>query len=176
MPLNAQVAVSVVAHETAVGDLSRTMRVTPATYAMLFTDGTAANQAQVVWSKTGTAGSIGTADFVMNALPDTRDGAAVTVAFTTVKAVYVRNTSTSGSLNIGFLGISPGPAFPGFPASLGALAIGPGGVYCVVSPGESGFAATSTVNDVTSGLTARLSAASGSPTYEVMFIGEGTVT
>jgi hypothetical protein len=174
MPLNAQVAVSVVAHETAVGDLSRTVRVTPATYAMLFTDGTAANQAQVVWSKTGTAGNIGTADFVMNALPDTRDGAAVTVAFTTVKAVYVRNTSTSGTLNIGLAGI--GPAFPGFPAAVGALPIGPGGVYCVVSPGDSGFAATLTVDNVTSGLTARLTAGSGSPTYEVMFIGEGTVT
>lgn len=173
MPLNAQVAVSIVAHESAVGDLSRTMRVTPATYAMLFTDGTGANQAQVVWSKTGTAGAIGSADFVMNALPDTRDGAAVTVAFTTVKAVYVRNTSASGTLSVGLLGI--GPAFPGFPAG-SPLQIAPGGVYCVVSPGDSGFAATMTVNNVTSGLTARLTAASGSPTYEVMFIGEGAVT
>ena len=54
MPLNAQVAVSIVAHETAAGDLSRQMRVTPATYAMLFTDGTGANQAQVVWSDSRT--------------------------------------------------------------------------------------------------------------------------
>lgn len=173
MPLNAQVAVSIVAHETAAGDLSRAMRVTPATYAMLFTDGTAANQAQVVWSKTGTAGGIGSADFVLNSLPDTRDGAAVTVAFTTVKAVYVRNTGASGTLSVGFSSI--GPAFLGFPAG-SPLQIAPGGVYCVVSPGDSGFAATMTVNNVTSGLTARLTAASGSPTYEVMFIGEGTVT
>ncbi len=168
MPLNAQVAVSIVAHETAASDLSRAMRVTPATYAMLFTDGTAANQAQVVWSKTGTAGAAGTADFVLNALPDTRDGAAVTVAFTTIKAVYVRNTGASGNLAIGLSGIT---AFPGFPISAGPLQIGPGGVYCVVSPGDSGFAAVTT-----GGLTARLAAASGSPTYEVMFIGEGTVT
>jgi hypothetical protein len=161
MPLNAQVAVSVVAHETAVGDLSRTVRVTPATYAMLFTDGTAANQAQVVWSKTGTAGAAGTADFALGSLADTRDGAAVTVAFSAVKVVYVRNTATSGNLLVG--GLSPG--FAGFPVS-GTVAIAPGGVYCVVSPSDSGFAAA----------TARLASSAGSVAYEVMFIGEGTVT
>jgi len=161
MPLNAQVSVSLVAHETAAGDLSRAMRVTPATFAMLFTDGTAANQAQVAWSKSGTAGAAGTTDFTLGSLADTRDGAAVTVAFSAIKAVYVRNTATSGSLLLG--GLSPG--FAAFPAS-GTIAIAPGGVYCVVSPSESGFAAA----------TARLAASAGTVAYEIAVIGEGTVT
>ena len=47
MALNSQINISLIAHETSSGDLSQTIRVTPASYAAALTTGTGANQAQV---------------------------------------------------------------------------------------------------------------------------------
>ena len=86
MALNAQIALSILAHETSIGDLSRTLRATPANYALSLTDGTGANQAQVVWSDSRTA-TTSNDDLTLWNLSDTRDGASVTVAFTQIKLV-----------------------------------------------------------------------------------------
>jgi len=43
MALNAQITLSILAHETSSGDLSRTLRATPANYALSLGDGTGAN-------------------------------------------------------------------------------------------------------------------------------------
>ena len=87
MALSAQVSLSILAHETSSGDLSRTLRATPATYSVVLSDGTAAYQAQVVWSDARTlAGSSETLNLA--SLADTRDGASVTVTLTAVKAAY----------------------------------------------------------------------------------------
>jgi hypothetical protein len=155
MPLNAQVAVSIVAHETAAGDLSRAMRVTPATYAMLFTDGTAANQAQVVWSAVRVCA--GNDTIQLSSLPDTRDGAAVTVSFTAVKALYVRNTHATNLL--------------GLSTSLNnSIGVVPGGVFLVVNPSNTG--ATSNIGAAVN----HFITATAGTTYEIVIIGEGTVT
>lgn len=152
MPLNAQLAVSIVAHETAAGDLSRQMRVTPATYAMLFTDGTGANQAQVVWSDSRTlSGSSET--LTLSSLSDTRDGAAVTVGLTAVKAAYARNTHASIPLTL-----SGGPFGSGVTAA-------PGGCVAIVDPTAAGSSASAVTV-----------AGSAGGTYDIVLIGEGTVT
>jgi hypothetical protein len=168
MALNGQIALSILAHETSIGDLSRTLRATPANYALSITDGTGANQAQVVWSDSRTA-TTANDDLSLSALSDTRDGAAVVVAFTQIKLVYVRNTSSTQSLRIG--GVSGLTAFSGLPINV-FIEIPPGGCYLVAGPSDGGFTVSSGVN----ASIARFAAASGSCTYDVIFIGEGTVT
>jgi hypothetical protein len=153
MALNAQIMLSILAHETSAGDLSRTLRATPASYALSLTDGTAANQAQVVWSDSRTlAGS--SESLNLASLADTRDGAAVSVAITAAKAVYIKNSHASISLT-----------FAGSPLPAGGLTVAAGGAYTQIDPSSSGMA-TGTVT-VTG---------SAGATYDIVLIGEGTVT
>jgi hypothetical protein len=153
MPLNAQIIVSILAHETSTGDLSRTLRATPASYSAVLSDGTAAYQAQVVWSDARTlAGSSETLNLAT--LADTRDGAAVSVAITAVKAVYIRNSHASASLT-----------FAGSPLPAGGLTVAAGGGYAQIDPTATGMAAgTITVTG------------SAGATYDIVLIGEGSVT
>lgn len=153
MALSAQVNLSVVAHETSSGDLSSALRATPAVYTTLFSDGTAANQAQVVWSDSRTlSGSSETLN--LSALPDTRDGAVVSVAITAVKAVYVRNSHAS-------VGIT----FAGSPFPAGGLAVAAGGAVVQVDPSAAGMSAS----------TVTVTGSAGA-TYDIVFVGEGSVS
>ena len=162
MALTAQIALSILAHETSSGDLSRTLRATPANYALTLTDGTGANQAQVVWSDSRTA-TTSNDDLNLASLADTRDGAAVVVAFTQVKLVYVRNTHATASLRIGgMVGLG---AFAGLPLTV-YMTLPPGGGYLFSTPSAAGVVAG----------TARFAAETGSCTYDIVLIGEGTVT
>ena len=162
MPLNAQITLSIIAHESAVGDISRQIRVTPVTYALMLADGVGAGQAQVVWSDSRTVGT-SPETLTMTALSDTRDGAAVTVAFSSVKVVYVRNTSTTASLKIGG-GVGVG-VFSGTPTIV-PMPIPPGGCYFLSLPDADGFAAG----------TSKFESSSGNCTYDIVLIGEGTVS
>lgn len=152
MSLSAQITISMLAHEATNGDLSRTLRATPANYSLSLGDGTGANQAQVVWSGTRTlSGASETLN--LTSLADTRDGAAVTVALSAVKSLYARN---SGTVTLTFAG-SPFPA--------GGQAVAPGGAVVQCDPTAAGMAA--------SGLTVTGSAGGS---YDLVLIGEGTVT
>lgn len=162
MALNAQIVLSILAHETSSGDLSRTLRATPVNYALALTDGTGANQAQVVWSDSRTA-TTSNDDLALAALADTRDGAAVVVTFTQVKLVYVRNTHATENLRIGgALGVG---VFAGLPLAV-HMTLAPGAAYLYTAPSEAGVVAG----------TARFAAESGSCTYDIVLIGEGSVT
>lgn len=152
MALNAQIAISIVAHETANGDLSRQMRVTPATYAIVLADGTAAGQAQVVWSDSRTL-SGSTETLTLSSLADTRDGAAVTVSLTAVKAAYVRNSHASISLTA-----SGGPFGSG-------VTVAPGGCVTLADPTAGGLPATAVTVTASSGAA-----------YDIVLVGEGAVT
>lgn len=152
MALNAQVNLSLLAHETSSGDLSSTIRVTPASYAAALTNGTGASQADVVWSATKTlSGSSQTLNLA--ALPDIRDGVTATVTITAVKALYVRNT-----------GASP-LAFAGAPFPSSGQTIAAGGVAVQCDASAAGMAA--------SGVTVTGSAGGA---YQIMLIGEGSVS
>lgn len=153
MALNAQILLSILAHETSAGDLSKTLRATPASYSASLTDGTAANQAQVVWSGTRTlSGSSQTLNLA--SLADTRDGAAVSVAITAVKAAYVRNSHASLAISLA-----------GAPFPTGGVSIAAGGAYAQIDPTATGMATgTVTVTGTVGG------------TYDIVLIGEGSVT
>lgn len=165
MALNAQIVLSILAHESSNGDISRTLRATPANYSVTLTDGTGANQAQVVWSSSASATTTPT-DLELSSLADTRDGASVSVTFTAIKAVYVRNKSDSIALNIGGpAGPTSGAWFPAVPMSLQ-----PGGCYLMSAPTASGIAVTPSGPRI-----ARLAAASENASYDIVIIGEGSV-
>lgn len=153
MSLSANIGLSILAHESSAGDISRTLRVTPAAYTAVLSDGVGASQAQVVWSDSRTlAGSSEALNLA--SLADTRDGAAVSVAITAAKAVYVRNSHASVSLT-----------FAGAPFPAGGVAVAPGGAMALVDPTAAG-AATGTVT-VTG---------SAGATYDIVFIGKGSVS
>jgi hypothetical protein len=158
MALNAQILLSILAHETSTGDLSKTLRATPASYSASLTDGTSANQAQVVWSGTRTlpvvVGAPSGQTLALASLADTRDGAAVSVAITAVKAVYVRNSHATFAISL-----AGGP----FPAA--GVLVAAGGAYVQIDPTATGMATgTVTVTGTAGG------------TYDIVLIGEGSVT
>lgn len=159
MPLNAQIALSIVAHESTVGDISRQMRVTPASYSLMLTDGASAGQAQVVWSDSMTIS--GATALQPSSLPDTRDGASVTVSFTALKALYIRNTHAAGVLAVA------APA--GLLATI--LYIRPGGSLFLCNPDEGGN--TSGVGSV---VQHTITPSVSGMTCDIVLIGEGTVT
>lgn len=152
MALNAQITLSLIAHETSAGDLSRTLRATPAAYTIGLSDGTAAYQAQVVWSDSRTLSGT-TESLNLASLADTRDGAAVTTTITAVKAVYVRNSHASASLT-----------FSGAPFPAGGVTVAAGGGYTQVDPTATGMTAG----------TVTVAGAAGA-TYDIVLIGEGSV-
>lgn len=157
MALNAQILLSILAHESDNGDISQTLRATPATYALALTDGTGANQAQVVWSDSRTLATAGTDSLNLSSLSDDRG----TVNFSQIKAIYVRNTHATEGLRVGGATIG---AFAGLP-SVTSLTLPAGGVYLTTAPVAGGF----------TGVAAQF-AASGEVTYDIVLIGEGTIT
>ena len=151
MALNAQILLSILAHETSSGDISQTLRATPATYSVTLGDGTGANQAQVVWSDSRTlAGPSSTLN--ASSLTDDRG----TVSITAIKGMYFRNSSTA-ALTLTPLGSAD--------AFGGSQYVQPGGVVVTVAPGASGMLAGS----------AAVTGSAGQ-TFDIILIGEGTVT
>jgi hypothetical protein len=159
MPLNAQISLSIIAHESTSGDISRQMRVTPAIYAAMLTDGTGANQAQVVWSTTEAIGDSGGIDLVLAALQDDRG----TVSFTALKAIYVRNVG-SGQLGVSAVSWSD-------PPFSGAINLESGSVLAFVYPSAAGWPTTSNGAKLEI-----INNTEPTTTVEVVFIGEGTIT
>lgn len=151
MALTAQITLSILAHETSSGDISRTLRATPVSYALSLADGTGANQAQVVWSDSRTlSGSSET--LTPASLSDTRDGAAVTVTLTAIKAAYIKNTHASIGLTA-----AGGPFGSGYSVPAGGAAVH-------ADPTAAGLSA--------SGITVTASAGAA---YDIVLIGEGSV-
>lgn len=167
MALNAQIALSLVSHETSTQNISSEIRVTPASYSLALATGTGANQAQVVWSGSRTIGASEIDDLVLSSLTDDRG----TIAFTAIKAWYVKNTSQS-ELSLGR--DQAGDALPSSPwagwaySATSGLDLSPNGAVFVCNPSAAGSA-------VASGSRARVSGPNGS-TYQIVFIGEGTIS
>jgi len=150
MALDAQILLSILAHETSSGDISRTLRATPASYSLILSDGTGANQAQVVWSDAATLAGT-SASLNASSLADDRG----TISISAVKAMYFKNTSGDT--------LTVTPATPG--AFGGTYTVRAGGAVVVAAPDAIGLAAgTLTIGGV------------AGQTYEIILIGEGTVT
>jgi hypothetical protein len=146
MSLSAEILVNLVTIETDTADIARNTRVTRADYFASLTEGTAANQAQIVWSDSRVSG--GTDTFQLSALSDSRDGAAVTVNLTALKAIYLKNTGDTHTLTVT-------GAYTG--------SVAPGGVLLNVNPTAAG----------TTSATLYITSTAGA-TYDIVIVGEGT--
>lgn len=167
MALNAQILFSIVAQESSSGDMFSQMRVTQASYAASLTDGTGANQAQIAWSDSRVVGASESDDLVLTALVDDRG----TVSFSSIKSWYVKNTSqyqvTLGRDQQG--DVLPTNPWSGWVYGNGTgFTMSPGGAIAHCSPSASG-------EGVAAGSRIRVSAAEGA-TYDIVLIGEGTVS
>jgi hypothetical protein len=169
MALNAQILLSILAHESDAGDISRTLRATPTTYALALTNGTGANQAQVVWSDARTVPAGGQDDVILTNLTDDRGS----VAFTAVKALYIRSTHATQSVQMvlgdGIQGSwLSGPGYASDSGCTGEVNIAAGGCLFFSDPTAAGAG-------VQSGATIVITGAPGA-TYDIVLIGEGTIT
>lgn len=161
MPLNAQILLSILAHESTSGDISQTLRVTPATYALSLGDGTGANQAQVAWSDARTIAAAGSSTIDLAAAADDRG----VVVFSAIKLIYVRNTGANEiALSDGTWGGSP---FDDISAS--PFTIQPDAAFLLASPTAAGYAVGG--GDQTIVFSSTLGG-----TYDIVLIGEGTIT
>lgn len=149
MSLDATILVDIIARETVASGLMSDVRVTPRQYSLILSDGTGANQAQIAWSDSRTLAS-GSASILLTSISDTRYGNPVTVNFSAVKCIYIKNTHATYTLS--FTGA--------FTAS-----IKPGGVFVLCDPSAAGVP----------GSTLSVSSTTGA-TFDIVVIGEGTVT
>ncbi len=152
---------SILAHETSTGDLSKTLRATPASYALTLTDGTGANQAQVVWSFSGAFDDEyffcgeGFTNFA-----DSRGN----VNFSSIKTIYIKNTGTTPFNTLLKTDWSTGPT--NTPDS-GGIEVKPGAVLFMCRSDATGWSTAGGYLGVSSDT-------NGS--CEVVLIGEGTIT
>jgi hypothetical protein len=177
MALNAQILVSIIAHESSGDGIAQTLRATPATYALALTDGTGANQAQLVWSDSRTATNDGDV-LDLTALADDRG----TVSFTAIKAVYVRNTGAVALLlnrhSFDNGNVTPANSWASMleydagvcEDAAPAIAVPAGGAFAITAPGGSGYPVSSSSRNLA------VAAPGSSTTYDIVLIGEGTVT
>ncbi len=170
MALNAQILLSILAHESDNGDISQTLRATPVTYALALTDGTGANQAQIVYSESRAIPGGGQDSFGLRTLADDRGA----ISFTTIKALFIRNTHPSIPVQL-VLGDAlqeswssgPGHAVDG--SNFGETNIAVGGCLFYSDPTANGAPSPQ------SGDAIYINGAPGG-TYEIILIGEGTIT
>lgn len=167
MPLNAQILLSILAHETSSGDLSRSIRVTPANYAAALSDGTGASQAQVVWSDSRAVAPGGYDNVNLRSLADDRGS----ISITAVKAWFIRNTGPV-SFSFGAYGTSQETySLPIGEEGTGIATSPPGGVAFFMNPTAAGWPTNSpTANFVVYNNSLQ------NATYDIVFIGEGTIS
>ena len=147
MSLSAEILCRIVGIETDTADIATSTRVTKADHFLALSDGTAANQAQIIYSDSRTSG--GTDTLQLSSLSDTRDGASVTITFTATKVLYVENTHATYTLTLT-------GAYTG--------SVPPGGILLVTNPTAAGTTAATLYVASTAGAT-----------YKLVIVGEGSI-
>lgn len=162
MPLSAQIALSIIAHESSSGDLSSQMRVTPAVYGVVLGDGTGANQAQIAFSDSTSIQDNYDNGYTFSAMTDDRG----TINMTAVKVIYFKNTGTV-PLDLGRNNLwTTGP----FPGDRG-VTVPAGGAVVLVAPTAAGWSTAESGGAIT------IFNETGTPgSYDIMLIGEGTIS
>jgi len=160
--LNANILFSLVANETDAGDYAKDVRTTKVEYFKELTDGTGANQAQIAWSDSGTFDN----DYFPLGVGFTFTDERGSGSFSAIKFFYVKNT---GSQDFSILSPADWPNGPLFaPTSPAGLHLKPGGAVAYFAPDAAGWP--------TAGSTFGFSTGEGVAAYEVILIGEGTIT
>lgn len=164
MTLNAQILLQLLATESSSSDLSTTVRTTNVQRSLTFTNGTGANQAQIVWSDSRTIASLADDQLFLESLEDARG----TVSFSAVKAVYIRNTGTA-TVAISGNATEPWGSGPFDLPEEARIFVAPGGILLLTNASAEGWLVNDEFDQLT--LTSELNA-----TYDIIMIGEGSIT
>jgi hypothetical protein len=162
--LNANILFSLVANETDAGDYAKDVRTTKVEDFIEFTDGTGARQAQVVWSNKGTVSP--SQNLLLNplqgmsGLADERGS----VNLSSIKAVFFKNAG-SVTVVISFQDFLSGPPF-----GLGEVSLKEGASAFFYDVSADGVATAG------GSLYVSNSSSLSSAAYEIVLIGEGTIT
>ena len=162
MSIDGRINVDVLFHDKSTSNLSSQLRVAAATYSLPLTEGTGANQAQVAWTSSSTAGGSSANELIIQALSDDRG----TVSMTAVKAIYIRNKSALYRLNVtvdSWTALDP-------TLSPFNLVIPAGGVFVHTNPTAAGWA-----TGASSALVLIAEGEGQSVDYDVLLVGEGSV-
>ncbi|MBI4800636.1 MAG: hypothetical protein HY794_18250 [Desulfarculus sp.] len=133
-----------------------------------FSDGTGANQAQLIYADTRTLAASATEELDLAA--SLKDALGRTLTFTAIKALFVRaadgnanNVEVGGAAANGFIGWAGDPT--------DKLVLRPGGAFMLLDPGAGGYAVTAGTGDL---LKIANSGAGTGVTYDIVIMGEGT--
>lgn len=167
MDLTAQILLQIAAVETTTADLSSTVTTTNINQSLSLATGTGANQAQIVWSDSRTIDIAADDILDMSSLADARG----TVVFSAVKLIYIRNT---GAAPINWIGNMDWDTGPQKLPDASSYEIPPGGVYLATNPSASGWAVGASAEYLTLQNTEPTETLSA--TYDILLIGEGSIT
>lgn len=165
MPLTTRLAVSLNAVQTSAKDLT-TVRA-PVDYAktLQLATGTAANQADLIFSDTRTITASGTD--ALDLAGSLVDALGATLSFARVKCLIVY--AASGNTNDVVIGGAASNTFVGpFADATDKIKVKPGGILALMAPGATGYPVTAATGDQ---LLIANSSSGTSVTYDVIIIG-----
>lgn len=108
-------------------------------------DGAGINAANRVYQASGSVGSAGEVLIDLTALTDPLGGA---VSFARVKAIYLRNKSSTAADNLQLTAPSEAGISTLFVAVGDGIIVGPGGLALLANPSAAGWAVTATTADI----------------------------
>ena len=166
--LAASIRAALTATYTNAQDLSTPSDALSLTGTNTFTNGTGANQANVVWHDQRTLSSTTSEDLDLAAsLASTLGG---TITFTAIKAIYIEVTTTTASTVVEIGAASANQFIGPLKHSSDIASIGGGGVFLVSSPVD-GWTVTAGTGD----LLKINNTSAHSATYKIVIVGIGTV-
>lgn len=135
------------------------------TYKTTFTNGTAADQANMMFSDDRQISGSGSDD--LDLAGSLTDAFGTTITFTSIKAIIIKADADNGN-NLSIGGDATAPFSTLFADGSDELILAPGGTLCLVNPNANGYAVTATTADILEITNADSSAAN----YEITIIGE----
>lgn len=164
MALTTRVALQVTASQSSALDLVTAAAPLDFTFRDALATGTGADQADLVWSDTRTLAASATEDLDLAGVLTGALGS--TLTFARVKAVVI--SAAAGNTNDVQVTTPAANGFPLFLAASDGIAVKPGGVVFVFSPGATSYAVTAGTGDL---LTVTNSGAGTAVTYSIIVIG-----
>lgn len=135
-------------------------------YKTTFTNGTGANQVNMMWTDTRTVSASSSDDLDLAGGLTSAFG--TTITFTSIKGIVIKADSSNGdNLSIGGDGSAPITSL--FNAGTDEIILAPGGTIALINPNANGYAVTATTADILE-ITNLDSGASAD--YDIILIGE----
>lgn len=168
MSFSAKIQTRLEATNTKDLDLTQAQDVLNLAQVFSLTEGTSANQAQIVFHDRRELAASSSEE--LDLAGGLTDAFGRTLTFISVKAILIR--AAEGNIENVEVGGAALNAFVGWVKDYtDVLVIKPGGLFLLVDPGEAGYPVTSDSGDI---LQVANGGAGGTVTYDIVIIGEGT--